>query len=123
MCEIEVGREYPGTDENLVDLEYEVDIVLIFEEEKAQLFLDELTKFIPSFGMHFAPTKCETDENLVDLEYEVDIVLIFEEEKAQLFLDELTKFIPSFGMHFAPTKCEVMPVEMSSMNTPLTIQG
>ncbi|GAA53286.1 hypothetical protein CLF_109940, partial [Clonorchis sinensis] len=35
------------------------DIVLIFEAEKAQVFLDELTKVIPSFGMHFAPTKCK----------------------------------------------------------------
>ncbi|GAA57616.1 hypothetical protein CLF_112974, partial [Clonorchis sinensis] len=39
-----------ASDENLVDLEYADDIVLIFEEEeKAQVFLDELTKVIPSF--------------------------------------------------------------------------
>ncbi|GAA49056.1 dynein-1-alpha heavy chain flagellar inner arm I1 complex [Clonorchis sinensis] len=44
-------------EENLVDLEHADDIVLIFEEEeKAQGSLDELTKVIPSFGMHFAPT-------------------------------------------------------------------
>ncbi|GAA53624.1 hypothetical protein CLF_110644, partial [Clonorchis sinensis] len=37
-------------DENLVDLEYADDIVLIFEEEeKAHVFFDELTKVIPSF--------------------------------------------------------------------------
>ncbi|GAA57799.1 hypothetical protein CLF_113212 [Clonorchis sinensis] len=40
----------PASDENLLDLEYADDIVLIFEEEeKAQVFLDELTKVIPSF--------------------------------------------------------------------------
>ncbi|GAA56694.1 beta-secretase 1, partial [Clonorchis sinensis] len=39
-----------ASDENLTDLEYADDIVLIFEEEeKAQVFLDELTKVIPSF--------------------------------------------------------------------------
>ncbi|GAA50558.1 hypothetical protein CLF_104723 [Clonorchis sinensis] len=38
---------------------YANDIVLIFEEEeKAQVFLDELTKVIQSFGMHFAPKMC-----------------------------------------------------------------
>ncbi|KER20731.1 hypothetical protein T265_10784 [Opisthorchis viverrini] len=36
------------------------DIVLIFEEEvKAEVFLDELTEIIPSFGMHLASTKCK----------------------------------------------------------------
>ncbi|KER24004.1 hypothetical protein T265_08248 [Opisthorchis viverrini] len=29
------------------------------KEKNTQLFLDELTKVIPSFGMHFAPTKCK----------------------------------------------------------------
>ncbi|KER29596.1 hypothetical protein T265_03797 [Opisthorchis viverrini] len=54
-------------EENLVDLEYADDIVLMFEEEeKAQVFLDELTKVIPSFGMHFAPTKCKV--MLVDVQ-------------------------------------------------------
>ncbi|GAA53032.1 ATP-dependent DNA helicase Q5 [Clonorchis sinensis] len=49
-----------ASDENLVDLEYADDIVLIFEEEeKAQVFLDEMTKVISSFGMHFAPKKCK----------------------------------------------------------------
>ncbi|KER30273.1 hypothetical protein T265_03227 [Opisthorchis viverrini] len=48
-------------EENLVDLEYADNIVRMFKEkEKAQVFLDELTKVIPSFGMHFAPTKCKT---------------------------------------------------------------
>ncbi|KER31714.1 hypothetical protein T265_02084 [Opisthorchis viverrini] len=36
------------------------------EEEKAQVFLDELTKVIPSFGTHFAPTKCKV--MLVDVQ-------------------------------------------------------
>ncbi|KER25966.1 hypothetical protein T265_06663 [Opisthorchis viverrini] len=57
------GLQNPGVqivwEEDLVDLEYADDIVLMFEEEeKAQVFLDELTKVIPSFGMHFALTKC-----------------------------------------------------------------
>ncbi|GAA54106.1 hypothetical protein CLF_112185 [Clonorchis sinensis] len=45
------------------------DIVLIFEEEeKAQVFLDELTKVIPSFGMHFAPKKCKLVEKDTELD-------------------------------------------------------
>ncbi|KER19493.1 hypothetical protein T265_11753 [Opisthorchis viverrini] len=65
------GLQNPGVriacEENLVDLEYADDIVLMFEEEeKAQVFLDELTKVIPSFGMHFAPTKCKV--MLVDVQ-------------------------------------------------------
>ncbi|GAA33137.2 spastin [Clonorchis sinensis] len=37
--------------ENLIDLEYADDIVLVFgDEEKAQVFFDELTKVIPPFG-------------------------------------------------------------------------
>ncbi|GAA51072.1 peptidyl-prolyl cis-trans isomerase D [Clonorchis sinensis] len=64
------------------------------------------------------------DKNLVDLEYANDIVLIFEEEeKAQVFLDGLIKFIPSFGMHFAPAKSMVMPLDIQSLITPLSIQG
>ncbi|KER29204.1 hypothetical protein T265_13425, partial [Opisthorchis viverrini] len=48
------GLQNPGVeivcDEYLVVLEYADDIVLMFEEEeKAQVFLDELTKVIPSF--------------------------------------------------------------------------
>ncbi|KAG5454766.1 hypothetical protein CSKR_104370 [Clonorchis sinensis] len=50
---------------NLVDLEYAGDIVLVFEE-KAQVFLDELTKVIPSFRMYFAPTEFEI--MLVDIQ-------------------------------------------------------
>ncbi|KER19540.1 hypothetical protein T265_11717 [Opisthorchis viverrini] len=47
--------------------EYADDIVLMFEEEKkAQVFLDELSKVIPSFGMHFAPIKCKV--MLVDVQ-------------------------------------------------------
>ncbi|KER27847.1 hypothetical protein T265_05202 [Opisthorchis viverrini] len=54
-------------DENLADLEYADDIVLVFEEdEKAHVFLDELTEVIPSFRMHFAPTKCKV--MLVDVQ-------------------------------------------------------
>ncbi|KER20686.1 hypothetical protein T265_10817 [Opisthorchis viverrini] len=65
------GLQNPGvqiaSEENLVDLEYADDIVLMFEEEeKAQVFLDELTKVIPSFDMHFAPTKCKV--KLVDVQ-------------------------------------------------------
>ncbi|KER23595.1 hypothetical protein T265_08538 [Opisthorchis viverrini] len=50
------GLQNPGVqiacEENLVDLEYADDVVLMFEEEeKAQVFLDELTKVIPSFGI------------------------------------------------------------------------
>ncbi|KER21948.1 hypothetical protein T265_09847 [Opisthorchis viverrini] len=53
------GLQNPGVqiacDENLVDPEYAGHIVLLFEG-KAQVFLDELTEVIRSFGMHFAPT-------------------------------------------------------------------
>ncbi|GAA53536.1 transcriptional activator protein Pur-beta [Clonorchis sinensis] len=44
-------------DEDLVDLDYADDIVLVFVgENRALEFLDE-EQVIPSFGMHFAPTK------------------------------------------------------------------
>ncbi|GAA55481.1 ligand of Numb protein X 2 [Clonorchis sinensis] len=46
----------PACDEKFVDLKYADDIILLFEEEKVQMFLDEPTKVIPSFDMHFAPT-------------------------------------------------------------------
>ncbi|GAA51207.1 protein bicaudal C homolog 1 [Clonorchis sinensis] len=59
------GLQNPGVqidcDESFVDLEY-ADIVLIFEGEKAQVFLDELTKLILSFGIHFAPTKSASED-------------------------------------------------------------
>ncbi|GAA55609.1 ADP-ribosylation factor-like 2-like 1, partial [Clonorchis sinensis] len=46
-------------DENLVDLEYADDILHILEEREGErVFLDELTKVIQSFSMHFTPTKC-----------------------------------------------------------------
>ncbi|KER22041.1 hypothetical protein T265_09792 [Opisthorchis viverrini] len=50
------GLQNPGVqiafEEDLVDPEYADDIVLMFEEEeKVQVFLDELTKVIPSFVM------------------------------------------------------------------------
>ncbi|GAA50431.1 polyprotein [Clonorchis sinensis] len=49
-----------ASDENPVDLKCAEYIVLVYkQEEKSQLFLDELTKVIPYFGKHFAPTKCE----------------------------------------------------------------
>ncbi|KER22412.1 hypothetical protein T265_09491 [Opisthorchis viverrini] len=49
-----------AANEDLVDLEYTNDIVLVFEEEgKAQVFLNELTEIILSFGMHFVSTKCK----------------------------------------------------------------
>ncbi|GAA55879.1 retinal rod rhodopsin-sensitive cGMP 3' 5'-cyclic phosphodiesterase subunit delta [Clonorchis sinensis] len=52
------GLQNPGVqiacDEDLVYLEYADDIVFIFEEEeKAQVFFDELTKVIPSFEWTF----------------------------------------------------------------------
>jgi hypothetical protein len=58
------GLQNPGVQiaagENLVDLEYADDIVLIFEkEEEAHRLLERLTKVIPSFGMCFAPAKCK----------------------------------------------------------------
>ncbi|KER20934.1 hypothetical protein T265_15202 [Opisthorchis viverrini] len=49
-----------------VDLELADDIVLICEEEKAQVFLDELTKVITSSGIRFAPTKVKVI--LVDMQ-------------------------------------------------------
>ncbi|KER26552.1 hypothetical protein T265_06196 [Opisthorchis viverrini] len=50
------GLQNPGvqiaSEENLVDLEYADDIVLMFEDkEKTQVFLDELTKVIPSSAL------------------------------------------------------------------------
>ncbi|GAA56680.1 hypothetical protein CLF_111359 [Clonorchis sinensis] len=42
------------------------DVYLVFEDENAQVFLDELIRVIPSFGMHFAPTECEV--MLVDMQ-------------------------------------------------------
>ncbi|GAA49867.1 hypothetical protein CLF_103697 [Clonorchis sinensis] len=50
----------PAPEESLVDMEH-ADVVLIFkEDEKVHLFLSELIKVIPSFGMHPAPTKCKS---------------------------------------------------------------
>ncbi|GAA51593.1 thioredoxin domain-containing protein 17 [Clonorchis sinensis] len=45
-----------ASDENPVDLKYVKHIVIVFEEEKAQVYLDELVKVIPSFCMHCGPT-------------------------------------------------------------------
>ncbi|GAA53171.1 transmembrane protein 222 [Clonorchis sinensis] len=54
------GLQDPGiqvaSDENPVDLKYVKHIVIVFEEEKAQVYLDELVKVIPSFCMHCGPT-------------------------------------------------------------------
>ncbi|GAA52903.1 hypothetical protein CLF_109069 [Clonorchis sinensis] len=43
--------------ENIDDPEYADDIVLVLKE-KAQVFLNELTKAIPFFAIHFALTRC-----------------------------------------------------------------
>ena len=44
----------------MVDLEYADDIMLLFEElGQPQSVMDKLTEVIPSFGMHFAPSKCK----------------------------------------------------------------
>ncbi|GAA30595.2 hypothetical protein CLF_110457, partial [Clonorchis sinensis] len=48
-----------AADEDLIDLQYAGDIVLVFEMETVQVFLDELIKVILSFGVHFAPAKCK----------------------------------------------------------------
>ena len=58
------GLPKPGvhviTGENLADLEYADDIVLLFEDvQEAQSVLDKLTRIVPSFGMRFAPSKCK----------------------------------------------------------------
>ncbi|GAA57148.1 ubiquitin-conjugating enzyme E2 D/E [Clonorchis sinensis] len=65
------GLRNPGVqidcDENLIGLGNAEDILRVFKKgEMAQVFLDESTKVIPSFGMHFAPTKCEAI--LVDMQ-------------------------------------------------------
>ncbi|GAA52650.1 hypothetical protein CLF_108514 [Clonorchis sinensis] len=53
------GSGFQIAEESLVDMEH-ADVVLIFNgEEKVQLFLRELTKVIPSFGVHTALTKCK----------------------------------------------------------------
>ena len=45
--------------ENLVDLDYANDIVLLFEKEKeAQVVLNRLSGIFPSFGLRFVPSKC-----------------------------------------------------------------
>ena len=49
------------TGEKLVDLEYADKTVLLFEDvQEAQSALDKLTRIVPSFGMRFAPSKCES---------------------------------------------------------------
>ena len=45
--------------ENLVDLDYADNIVLLFEKEEAQVVLNRLSGIIPSFGLRFAPSKCK----------------------------------------------------------------
>ncbi|GAA52821.1 hypothetical protein CLF_108869 [Clonorchis sinensis] len=47
-----------SSDGNPVHLEYAEIFLILEEEEKAQVFLDELNKFIPSSCMRSAPTKC-----------------------------------------------------------------
>ena len=56
--------ENPGVqlaqNENLVDLEYADDVVLIFDNQvEAQECLNRLSITVPAFGMRFAPTKCQ----------------------------------------------------------------
>ncbi|CAH8647362.1 unnamed protein product [Dicrocoelium dendriticum] len=55
----DVGVEVlPG--ERLVDLDYADDIVLLFDNvEAAQSTLNSLSRVVPLFGMHFAPSKCK----------------------------------------------------------------
>ena len=44
----------------MVDLEDADDIVLLFGElQQAQSVMNKLTEVIPTFGMHFAPSKCK----------------------------------------------------------------
>ncbi|GAA55782.1 hypothetical protein CLF_108988 [Clonorchis sinensis] len=49
------GEPLVACDENLVDPKYADDILLTLEEEKVRVFLNELTKDTPPFGMHFEP--------------------------------------------------------------------
>ena len=58
------GLQNPGVHffngENLVDLEYADDIVLLFENEaEGQVFLDRLADVVKLYGMRFAPEKCK----------------------------------------------------------------
>ena len=58
------GLQNPGVHffngENIVDLEYADDIVLLFEDEtEGQAFLDRLSEVVLCFGMRFAPNKCK----------------------------------------------------------------
>ena len=55
--------------ENLVDLEYADDIVLLFEDvHEAQSVLDKLTSIVLSFGMRFATSKCKAMfQDVIDL--------------------------------------------------------
>ncbi|CAH8652987.1 unnamed protein product [Dicrocoelium dendriticum] len=49
---------FPG--ERLVDLDYADDIVLLFDDAAmAQSTLNSLSRVVPLFGMHFAPSKCK----------------------------------------------------------------
>ena len=58
------GLHNPGVHfingENIVDLEYADDIVLLFEQQaESQAFLDRLAEVVKLFGMRFAPEKCK----------------------------------------------------------------
>ncbi|GAA52793.1 hypothetical protein CLF_108818 [Clonorchis sinensis] len=118
--------------ENLADLEKADEIVLVFEEEqKVQVFLEQLTKFIPSFGMHAAPTKCKAifgDMQSLNtpiaiqgeaLEVvEVVLVLIVETDEVNAESARLGE-APMLDADLMLS----MIVDMQSLNTPIAIQG
>ncbi|KER25534.1 hypothetical protein T265_07047 [Opisthorchis viverrini] len=58
-------KDFETPDDDLVNVKYADDIVFVFEAERAQVFLDELTRVIHPFSMHFPPTKCKV--MLVDM--------------------------------------------------------
>ena len=58
------GLQNPGvhfiSGENIFDLEYADDIVLLFEKEtEGHIFLNKLADVVSLFGMRFAPEKCK----------------------------------------------------------------
>ncbi|KER25858.1 hypothetical protein T265_06771 [Opisthorchis viverrini] len=80
------GLQNPGvqiaSEENLVDLEYTDDIVLMFEEEeKAQVFLDELTAKTQATSEEQNMAKCE--EPVEEVESEEQIAMAKEAEKLE----------------------------------------
>ncbi|KAG5448145.1 U4/U6-U5 snRNP complex subunit lsm3 [Clonorchis sinensis] len=51
-------------EENFVGSEYSGGIIPVFEVEEAQVFLSELIRVIPPFGMHFTPSNCKVVQSL-----------------------------------------------------------